>query len=273
MKIIKTLTIAIVALLSVVACTPTKQGIGALTLEKYASNKYFNIEVTTHDFMRFYENEGYSIHNVADINWPVSIDGETPTNLQRGILATALGDSTSTTIDEALRKYEKTPCTLSKGEYIVKEEADSASVNRNELFKTVTIDTLTANPKIIVFYAHSESDIAGAAHGVYSTVYVNYDPATKKTIGIDDIINDKEKLRKMLESKYKDDKESKDEEIFVLDEFPMAGTFKIETNQVAFIYQVYEIASYAEGAQVITLTYDDMNNAGLLTDYAKQLLR
>ena len=269
MKRIKSFGIA-AAMALVAGCSGEKVENG-ICLEHFSTDKYYNVNLA--DSLRMEDGE-YSLHNIAKIVWPTSIDGVVPTDLQRAILKVALNDSVSTTLKESIEKFEKTGYGLREEETTNHVATDSAHANKAEIMNSVMVEMARANDKLYVFSIFNEGYFAGAAHGMYTLWYVTYDRINKKVVTLESLFTDKEKLRKLLEAQRKKDLKEQGLEYdnYMLDEFPISESFEIEGSCVTFTYQPYDIASYAEGMQTIRLSYYEMNEAGILTPYAKKLL-
>ena len=261
-----------IAAMSMMGCSTEKMPEKGLCLEHASINRYYNIEIE--DSLKMLEDEEYSLHNTAEVIWPASIDGEVPADLQREIMKTAFGDSVSTTLDEALERFVKSGYALEEGGIKTIADTDSAHANAGEIMQSVSVEMAYAGARTYVFNIFMQQSFAGAAHGIYSQWYVTYDRTDKKVISADMLFTDKEKLRTLLENQRRADLKAQgaDYDDYMLEEFPISESFKIESSCITFVYQPYDIASYAEGIQTVTLSYYDMNQAGLLTPYAKELM-
>ncbi|MBQ9177446.1 MAG: DUF3298 domain-containing protein [Prevotella sp.] len=264
---------AIAAAMALVAGCSTEKVDKGICLEHFSTDKYYNVNLA--DSLRMKDSE-YSLHNIAKIVWPTSIDGEVPTDLQRAIMKIAFNDSVSTTLKEAMEKFEKTGYGLREEETTNHVATDSTHANKAEIMNSVRVEMAQANDKLYVFSIFNEGYFAGAAHGMYTQWFVNYDRINKKVVTLESLFTDKEKLRKLLEAKRKEDlkEQGVDNDHYMLDDspFPVSESFEIEGSCITFTYQPYDIASYAEGMQTVRLYFYDMNEAGILTPYAKKLL-
>lgn len=274
MKKFKSLSIIMIATMSMISCATEKTPNKGVHLEDASIDKYYNVEIPDSLKSPMLENEGYSLHNSAKVIWPASIDGTVPTDLQREILLTAFDDSVSTTLNEALESFSKTGYGLKKEDIKKLTETDSAKANAGEIMQSVSVEMTRANDKMLVFSIFIQNNFAGAAHGMYSAWFVTYDRIGKNVVTLDKLFTDKEKLRKLLESQRRKDLKEQgiDYDDYMIDKFPISESFCIEGSNISFTYQPYDIASYAEGMQTVSLSYYDMNQAGILTPYAKKLL-
>ena len=96
------------------------------------------------------------------------------------------------------------------------------------------------------------------AHGVGGYHYLNIDLETKKLLSFDDVFkpNQQAKLKELLWERYTRYGEVKDEEAFTSkDAFEVTDNFYLDHDGIHFVYNVYEIASYAEGPQELVIEW------------------
>jgi hypothetical protein len=119
--------------------------------------------------------------------------------------------------------------------------------------------------------------MAGGAHGTYAHNYVTYDLKTEKAVAFEDVIADTTLLRtailKAIKNTYNYDKD----DLFIPDNglLPLPRDFYIEGSVFHAVYQVYDIASYAQGAidapiYPYLLKPEEMKR--LYTPYGKELI-
>jgi len=132
-----------------------------------------------------------------------------------------------------------------------------------------SVEALTTN---VLSYAVTVSYYTPrAAHGMYSTFYVNYDVENGKVFNINDIFTAEglEKLPDMLKTA------AKDLSGFIgptqIEGIPQDGNFCISANgDIVFVYQPYEVASYAQGE--ISIPVAPYVLSSYLTTYGNKLL-
>ena len=98
----------------------------------------------------------------------------------------------------------------------------------------------------------------GGAHGVGGYQYLNIDLETKKLLSFDDVFkpNQQAKLKELLWERYTRYGEVQDEEAFTSkDAFEVTDNFYLDHDGIHFVYNVYEIASYAEGPQELVIEW------------------
>ncbi len=117
-------------------------------------------------------------------------------------------------------------------------------VSVQELFSSSTVLSLEMNA-----YQYT-----GGAHGYGSTHYANIDPQTGEKLAFEDLVNDKKEFTAFAETIFREENEiPKDESInatgfwFENDEFYLPASFGITPDELIFVYNQYEIASYAAG--------------------------
>ncbi len=135
-----------------------------------------------------------------------------------------------------------------------------------------------------LFYSRSSYNYTGGAHGTMLLTALNFDLRTGKPLYFKDVFYiDKEvEMRKVIQNQLLLDVSLDMERgITNLEELnklgynisgliPQPTTFILSELGITFIYQVYEIAAYALGEQIITIPYDQMTD--FLTDTAKEAI-
>ncbi len=135
-----------------------------------------------------------------------------------------------------------------------------------------------------LFYSRSSYSYTGGAHGTMLLTTLNFDLRTGKPLYFKDVFNIEKdvEMRKVIQNQLLFDVSLDMERgITSLEELnglgyniseliPQPTTFILSELGITFIYQVYEIAAYALGEQVITIPYDQMTD--FLTDTAKDAI-
>ncbi len=122
-------------------------------------------------------------------------------------------------------------------------------------------------PAVAVWENHSESYMAGAAHGMYATTYVNYSLGDNKILSLDDMFKPsyEKKLRKLVKDKLDERPDvSKDDSI------SLPRNFCVTTDGLSLVYGLYEIAPYSSGEVRVDFTPYELND--LLSPTGKRLL-
>ena len=145
-------------------------------------------------------------------------------------------DLTQPSLDEELSLTDKNP-----------DQTEACSVMVNEL----SICLIT--PQLVVWRDYSYSYPCGAAHGMFSTTYVNYSLIKGSILSLADIFGSdyKEKLAGLIRQKIKD------QNVTLLvepEEISVPSDFRITTGSIEFLFSLYEIAPYSEGEVKVELS-------------------
>ncbi len=118
-------------------------------------------------------------------------------------------------------------------------------------------------------FVRFESTFGGGVHGYYSYFGISTDPVTGETISLGQVIRDVQELpdilAKELQEKYPgihwfDLQQTLEDQaaINVYDDGPGSGfTWCLDPEGITFFFNPYELASYAEGEQEVTLSFDE----------------
>lgn len=138
--------------------------------------------------------------------------------------------------------------------------------------------TVAVNSPALFTICWQQSAYAGGAHPNGFTNYYNFDTKTGKQLWLSDFLTlgSKTIFRKMGEIKFRKIKrlsERADLEDagyrFIDNKFHLNENFVFTPKGIKFVYNPYEIASYAEGSIELTFNYKEFEN--LLKDQYKQL--
>ena len=129
---------------------------------------------------------------------------------------------------------------------------------------------------IATFIIWRDSYAVAAAHGLYSFEYVNVDVNSGNIIHLNDLV-DTSLLGPVIARAVEDLVVNKDVQQALFDvnpeRLPVPADFTIDSTRstISLVYQVYEIASYADGIQEIILPIFWLSKHIPLTPYAKRL--
>ena len=114
----------------------------------------------------------------------------------------------------------------------------------------------------------------GGAHGLGGSEYLTIDMTTHKVLTLSDIIEQKKlpEVKELLWRFYTDSGRIKDEDAFTKKtDFDVSKNFYLAHDGIHFIYDEYEIASYAEGEQDLVISWGQLQLGNLLMpDFVKQ---
>ena len=181
--------------------------------------------------------------------WPLTINGKPCPNLQQALFR-AMTDSAGlnqldNVIDFLLNPANYTDYDAKKFTPVTQVKDDEGKLSTSEV--DVIMQSMT--DRLVLYHLGTYSYLAGGAHGIYANNYVNYDLKTEKAVSLKDIIDDTDLLRdvtfKAIKQAYNYDKD----DLFLPDNglLPLPKDFYIEGSALHVVYQVYEIASYAQG--------------------------
>ncbi|MBR1516628.1 MAG: DUF3298 domain-containing protein [Bacteroidales bacterium] len=259
------------------------------TIEKHASRCY--LVITGHDTTY--------LENKLDIEWPAS--GQLRQSTETEMLRRLIGDSTSSTIEEACAKHlnqiwvvdNETPTTV--------EAIDDSAITEENSYHYLTT-TCRNDAELLHMTAFSQIyDVAGV-HGSYDFQSVTYDRKRKKFIEISDLLdtntlrlvirraideldenNDvKESLYERYDTEYMTQlyeqvKGTPDSAIYEAypEPLPLNFTFEIgkQRTQILLTYPLYSIAPYSCGIQTVVMPIAWLSQQVELTSYAKKLFK
>lgn len=191
----------------------------------------------------------FFIDNKVTGFWPVIINGKPCPELQKALLLAMTDSAELNTLDlvvEALLKpgeyLDITPGTLKPVDEVV---SDGANISSGE----VTLRLQDMGERLLTYHIHRYYYAALAAHGIYANNYVTYDQKTEKAVAMTDVIADTTMLRIATLKSIKQTLDYDTDDLFLPDNglLPLPSDFYIEDNTLHVVYQVYEIASYAQG--------------------------
>lgn len=150
---------------------------------------------------------------------------------------------TAKTIDEAAT------------EFIDAYKADKAQFQdmTGEYFAEITVNEIYSSPDLISFEMRQYL-FTGGAHGYGTTSFLNIDPKTGEQLKGKEIFNDKKGFTELAEKEFRiQQKIAQDESInetgfwFEEDVFYLPESVGFTFDSLIFIYNQYDIASYADG--------------------------
>jgi len=122
------------------------------------------------------------------------------------------------------------------------------------------------------------SDYTGGAHGNYATLFFNYNPVDKDSIGLSQIIGSKQYLHLtgIAEEVFRKqegltpEQPLDDNYFFEENTFHLPANFTLTSNGILFLYNIYEIKPYVSGITKLLIPYEKIDS--LLTPQAKQII-
>jgi hypothetical protein len=181
--------------------------------------------------------------------WPQIINGKPCPNLQQGLFR-AMTDSAGLNQLDSVIDFLLNPANYTEIESEKFIPVDEVKDDDNKLSTSkvsVVLESMT--DRLLIYHLGTSSYMAGAAHGIYANNYVTYDLKTEKAIAFEDIIADTTLLRTAILKSIKQTYDYDKDDLFIPDNglLPLPRDFHIDDQVFHAVYQVYEIASYAQG--------------------------
>lgn len=209
--------------------------------------------------------------------WPEIINGKPCTELQQALLRAMTDSAELNQLDLAIE------CLLNPTNYT---EHDSKSLipvksvkdDENKLSTSeINVKMESMTDRLLTYHLGTYSYMAGAAHGIYANNYVTYDLKTEKAVALSDIIADTTLLRTAILKSIKQTYEYDKDDLFFPDNglLPLPRDFFFDGSVLHVVYQVYEIASYAQGmidAPIYPYMLKPEEMKRLYTPYALELM-
>ena len=187
--------------------------------------------------------------NTFSAFWPQVINGKPCTELQQALYS-SMTDSAALNQLDLVIDFLLNPANYT--DYNSKRLVPAKAVNddENKLSTSevkVTMESMT--DRLLTYHLGTYSYMAGAAHGIYANNYVTYDLKTNKAVALEDVIADTTLLRTAILKSIKDTYHYGTDDLFLPDNglLPLPRDFHIDGLVFHAVYQVYEIASYAQG--------------------------
>lgn len=214
--------------------------------------------------------------NTITALWPQVINGKSCDALQQALLRAMTDSAGLNTLDKAADFL------LNPGNYSEYASSDLVPVdhvvaNDGKLSTSeVRINMESMTDRLLTYHLGTYAYMAGGAHGIYGNNYVTYDLKTGKAVSLSDIIGDTTLLRQVTLTSIKREYDYDKSDLLLPDDgvLPLPGDFFIQDHVLHVVYQVYEIASYAQGMIVAPihpylLKPEEMKR--LFTDYGHEL--
>jgi Deacetylase PdaC/Protein of unknown function (DUF3298) len=158
-------------------------------------------------------------------------------------------DADSISLDDAVKKFD--------AEYnAFKNDFEESALVWEALFD----GEVTYQSSEIISIAINSYLNTGGAHGNTNITFLNFNSRNGNLLGFDDLFTNKEEFTKRIKPYF--DKETKDSNInYFFDEgFYLPANIGFNEDGVIFFYNVYEIASYADGITEFTVPFEDINS-------------
>ena len=188
--------------------------------------------------------------NTFSALWPEVINGKPCEELQQALFR-AMTDSAALNQLDLVANYlldpaSYTDCDAKRLTPVKAIKCDDNKLSTSEV--NVVMETMT--DRLLTYRLSTYSYMAGGAHGIYANNYVTYDLDSCKAVTLADVIADTTLLRTAILKSIKQVYNYGKDDLFWPDNglLPLPGDFYFQDNVLHVVYQVYEIASYAQGA-------------------------
>lgn len=154
-------------------------------------------------------------------------------------------------------------------DYLQGYKADMAKIPKDEAF-SATLNyssgqdlTVEYNENGYVVINQLSNDYSGGAHGNYGSSIYNFDVQNQKLLKLNDIVTiDSLPLQKIIEQNFRKQYEipagaSLSSQLFD-DHLAASSNFILSSNGLSFLYNPYEVASYAQGQIIVYIPYTDL---------------
>ena len=268
----KTITIILTSIAIMAWAAPAA---GQPTIDKNPC-QFYNIDKTVRAKLGEGEDAVYQ-KNYIKAFWPVMLNGKECPKLQEAICKWLTDKDDIKSMDKAIEytlytDIESVPFG-DNGPYQILDSFKDLEASYSSTTNTIEFKTL--GKRFAVFHLFTYMYFAGAAHGMYAHNYITYDTELGKIVTLDDILIDPELIRphilKSINLKY----DYTEEDLFLPEDgiIKIPSVFYFEEGFLHLVYQVYEIASFAQGDIDVPLFYpNDPSAPEYLTPYGKEIV-
>lgn len=99
---------------------------------------------------------------------------------------------------------------------------------------------------------------SGGAHGNLNVTFFNFDASTGELLQFDDLFNDKEGLKNIVKTHFEEETKGSEINYFFGEPFSLPANIGFNDEGIVCFYNVYEIASYADGITEFTVPFEDV---------------
>jgi len=180
--------------------------------------------------------------------WPQIINGKPCPNLQQALFR-AMTDSAELNQLDKVTEFLLNPGNYT--DYDANKFMPVTSIKDNGKLSTSEVNVImqSMNDRLLLYHLGTYSYMAGGAHGIYANNYVTYDLKTEKAVALEEVIADTTLLRDATFKAIKQTYDYGKDDLILPDNglLPLPRDFYIDGSVLHVVYQVYEIASYAQG--------------------------
>ena len=247
MKKILFISLAAIMMTAISSCGNSKQSV-----ENFDSTlcQFSNIKLEKMFSYNDEERDTLYFDNTFTALWPEVINGKPCDELQQALLR-AMVDSAELNQLDVVTDFLLNPSNYTDYDNNRLVPVNSVKYGENKLSTSevrVIMESMT--DRLLTYRLSTNSYMAGAVHGIYANNYVTYDLKTEKAVTLEDVIADTTLLRTTILKSIKQEYDYDKDQLFIPDNglLPLPKDFFIDGLVMHAVYQVYEIASYAQGA-------------------------
>lgn len=170
--------------------------------------------------------------------------------------------------DQMNQETEKA-CKEELAQLLVNYEEGGFGTEENEGYEDISLysevkgSVLRADSAAVSIY-HAYDGYQGGAHGYYSYMAENFDSRTGKLLTLDDVVKDQERFFELVDQKLQSEYEEEYEELIPvkdyvkdLDASMNELDWSLDYEGVTMYFNPYVLGSYAAGAQIVEVFYDE----------------
>ena len=239
--------------------------------------QFINIDKTVKAKLGVGEDAAYQRNSVKAL-WPVMLNGKECPQLQEALCQWLSDNKEIKQMDRAIERALYTDCEGvpfgDDGPYLIVDDFDEEIISFSTTSNTIELQSL--GNRFALFHLLFNQYFAGAAHGMYAHNYLTYDTQRDHVVTLEDILLDPELVRPHILQSIKLTFDYNPEDLFLHeDNIPhVPDVFYFENGMLHLVYQVYEIASYAQGVIDVPLFYHYSEDySDILTPYGKELFK
>ena len=239
--------------------------------------QFINIDKTVKAKLETEDGTTYQ-HNSVKALWPIMLNGKECPQLQDELCRWLSGKKETKQMDRAIENAlycdsEEVPFG-DNGPYLIVDDFDEDMFPCSTSSNTIELKSL--GNRFALYHLLTNVYFAGAAHGMYVHNYLTYDTQRDHIVTLEDILIDPELIRPHILESIKLKFEYTEEDLFLPDDniLHVPNVFYFENGMLHLVYQVYEIASYAQGIIDVPLFYHYSEDySDILTPYGKELFK
>ena len=211
--------------------------------------QFKNIKIEKMFYCLDEERDTLYFHNTFTAFWPELINGKSCDELQQALFR-AMTDSAELNRLDIVTDFLMDPSNYT--DYDKKSLVPTTTVNYsdNKLSTSeVRVRMQSMDDRLLTYHLGTSSYMAGGVHGIYGNNFVTYDLKTGKAVALEDVIADTTLLRTAILKSIKATYDYNKDDLFLPDNglLPLPRDFYFDNMVLHAVYQVYEIASYAQG--------------------------